>query len=125
MKNKTTNYTIKMAAKEIEISRRFEKAANVIGSNEYNTLITLMNDFPQFKVTVKEIKKNKNKKSYKGLTISEMEKFVSRKSDEDLERFQKALAIAKGRQGTYALIKKWFLDRYKEEYANELAVEAA
>lgn len=121
MKNNTTNYTIKVVAKEIEITRRFEKAANVIGSNEYNTLITLMNDFPNFRVTVKEIKKSNNKQSYKGLTISEMERFVTRKSEDDLAKFKKALEIAKERQGTYALIKKWFLDNYKDEYESELS----
>lgn len=121
MKSNTTNYTIKVVAKEIEITRRFEKAANVIGSNEYNTLITLMNDFPNFRVTVKEIKKSNNKQSYKGLTISEMERFVTRKSEDDLAKFKKALEIAKERQGTYALIKKWFLDNYKDEYESELS----
>lgn len=124
MKNNTANYTIKIATKEIEISRRFEKAANVIGSNEYNTLITLMNDFPQFKVTVKEIKKNKNKKSYKGLTIKEMDRFVSTRTEEEIQAFNNVKAIAREKQGTYAIIKKWFLDRYKEDYENEVAMVA-
>ena len=63
MKN-TTNYTINAAAKEIIITKKFEKAANVIGSNEYKDLVTLMRDFPEFNIKVKEIKKKANKKTY-------------------------------------------------------------
>ena len=33
-------------------------------------------------------------------------------------------AIAREKQGTYAIIKKWFLDRYKEDYENEVAMVA-
>ena len=43
MKN-TTNYTINAAAKEIIITKKFEKAANVIGSNEYKDLVTLIDE---------------------------------------------------------------------------------
>ena len=68
MKN-TTNYTINAAAKEIIITKKFEKAANVIGSNEYKDLVTLMRDFPEFNIKVKEIKKKANKKTYNGLTM--------------------------------------------------------
>ena len=44
MKNTTANYTINAAKKEIIITKKFEKAANVIGSNEYKDLVTLMKD---------------------------------------------------------------------------------
>ena len=66
MKNTTTNYTINAAAKEIIITKKFEKAANIIGSNEYKALVTLMKDFPDFDIKVREIKKNKSKKTYSG-----------------------------------------------------------
>ena len=36
MKNNTTNYTINATQKVIIITKKFEKAANCIGSKEYN-----------------------------------------------------------------------------------------
>ena len=36
--------------------------------------------------------------------------------------FKKVLVIAANKQGKYAVVKKWFLDRYKEAYSEELAI---
>ena len=55
MKNNTTNYKIKATQKEIIITKKFAKAANVIGSTAYNELVRLMKDFRSFVIRVKEI----------------------------------------------------------------------
>lgn len=120
MKNTTTNYTINAAAKEIEITKKFEKAASVYNSNEYKQLVALMNDLPTFTIKVKEIKKKAGKKSYKGLTINEMRRFVSTRSEKELFVFEKVLEVAKHKNGSYAITKKWFLNKYKEAYEAEL-----
>ena len=120
MKNTATNYTINAAKKEIIITKKFEKAANDIGSSEYKDLVTLMKDFPDFQIKVKEIKKKTNKKTYNGLTIEEMKRFISTKTDEELILFEKVVAIAKHKKGSYAITKKWFLNKYKEAYDMEL-----
>lgn len=120
MKNTTTNYTINAAKKEIIITKKFEKAANTIGSKEYSDLVTLMRDFPEFRITVKEIKKKANKKTYSGLTIDEMKRFVGTRSEKETEVFEKVIEIAKHKKGSYAVTKKWFLNHYKNEYEKEL-----
>ena len=120
MKNTTANYTIDAAKKEIIITKKFEKAANVIGSNEYKDLVTLMKDFPDFKIKVKEIKKKANKKTYNGLTIEEMKRFISTRTNEEVLLFEKVVTIAKHKKGSYAITKKWFLNKYKEAYDMEL-----
>lgn len=119
MKN-TTNYTINAATKEIIITKRFEKAANNIGSNEYKDLVTLMKDFPEFSIKVKEIKKKKGKKTYNGLTLDEMRRFIGTRSEEELILFERVVAIAKHKKGSYAITKKWFLNKYKEDYDKEI-----
>lgn len=122
MKNTTTNYTINAAKKEIIITKKFEKAANTIGSKEYSDLVTLMRDFPEFRITVKEIKKKANKKTYSGLTMEEMRRFVKTRSNKEIDLFEKVIAIAEHKKGSYAVTKKWFLNHYKDEYAKELEV---
>lgn len=120
MKNTTTNFTINAAAKEIIITKKFEKAANIIGSNEYKDLVTLMKDFPEFSIKVKEIKTKKGKKTYNGLTLDEMRRFIRTRNEEELLMFEKVVAIAKHKKGSYAITKKWFLNKYKEAYEKEL-----
>ena len=74
----------------------------------------------------KSVEKKENKKSYKGLSIEEMTRFLSNRAEEEQEMFKKVLAIAANKQGKYAIVKKWFLDNYKEAYSEEIAViEAA
>ena len=120
MKNTTANYTINAAKKEIIITKKFEKAANIINSNEYKDLVILMRDFPDFQIKVKEIKKKSNKKTYNGLTIDEMKRFISTRTEEEAALFDKVVAIAKHKKGSYAITKKWFLNKYKEAYDKEL-----
>lgn len=119
MKN-TTGYEVNFAAKKIIITKKFSKAAGVVGSNEYLDMVTLRKDFPDFKIEIKTIEKKENKVSYKGLSIDEMKRFLrANKSQEEQELFAKALELNEGNRGKYAVVKKWFLDRYKEEYTTE------
>ena len=120
MKNNTTNYTINAAKKEIIITKKFEKAANSIGSREYNELVVLMKDFPTFSIVVKEIKKSTSKKTYNGLTIEEMKRFIGTQSEEEVILFERVVAIAKHKKGSYEITKKWFLNKYKDAYEKEL-----
>ena len=120
MKNNTTNYTINAAKKEIIITKKFEKEANVIGSVAYRELVILMNDFPNFDIRVKEIKKSTSKKTYNGLTIEEMKRFIGTQSEEEVILFERVIAIANHKKGSYAITKKWFLNKYKEAYEKEL-----
>ena len=122
MKNNTAKNGIKVnvVTKEIIITKAFEKAANLIGSKEYEEMVKTMQDFPEFVVKYKEIKKKANKTSYKGLTIDEMKRFVSTRSTAEQEMFDKVLELANGQRGKYAIVKKWFLDNYKEVYVSEL-----
>ena len=49
-----------------------------------------------------------------------MKRFISTRSQEESALFEKVVEIAKHRKGSYALIKKWFLNKYKEAYDKEL-----
>ena len=117
---KTNGVSFNHAAKEIIITKAFEKAANKIGSTEYNELVKSRRDFPDYTIRRKEIAKKDNKKSFKGLTVEEMRRFLSTIGEADVKLFERVCEIAEGKQGKYAVIKKWFLDNYKEAYEKEL-----
>lgn len=118
--NNKKGYEINYAAKEIIITKQFSKAAGVIDSDEYKVMLVLRKDFTDFNFVIKKIEKKEDKVSYKGLSIDEMQRFVNTKSKEDQEMFSKVRKLAEGKKGKYAVVKKWFLDRYKENYTTEL-----
>ena len=123
MNKKVTNvkgYELNVAEGKIVITKVFQKKASVYGSNEYNVLVNLRRDLPDYQIEVKEIKKKENKKSYKGLNIDEMKRFINTRGEEEEQAFEKVLLIAEGKQGKYAMVKKWFLDNYKEIYVPEI-----
>ena len=117
---KTNGVTFNHATKEIVITKAFEKAANKIGSNEYNELVKIRKDFPDYTIRRKEIEKNTSKQTYKGLTVTEMKRFIATRSEKEVELFEKVCKIADSKQGKYAVIKKWFLNNYQEAYEKEL-----
>lgn len=120
MKN-SKGYEINFAAKEIIITKKFSKAAGIVGSEEYLAMVTLRKDFEDFSIKIKSIEKKENKVSYKGLSIDEMRRFLkNNKEQEDLDPFEKILELQEGKRGKYAIVKKWFLDNYKESYTTEL-----
>lgn len=119
--NNTKGYAINFVAREIIITKRFSKAAGVIDSDAYKTMLALRKDFPDFKITIKPIEKKENKVTYKGLSIEEMKRFITANRDkEEQELFEKILKLQEGKKGKYATVKKWFLDNYKNIYTTEL-----
>lgn len=117
---KSTGYTINFETGEIIITKKFAKAASKIGTPEFKDLQQLRKEFSEFKIVYKTIEKKENKKSYKGLSIDEMTRFLSNKPEEEQRLFEKVLIVAENRQGKYAIVKKWFLDNYKDAYSKEI-----
>ena len=117
---KNINYTINFETEEIIITKKFGKAASQIGTPEFRIMQQLRKEFADFSFAYKTIEKKEGKESYKGLSIEEMKRFLSNRGNEEKELFEKVLALAENRQGKYAIVKKWFLDNYKEAYLKEI-----
>ena len=50
-----------------------------------------------------------------------MKRFVATVGNDEASLFDKVIAIAQNKTSPYAVIKKWFLNKYKEAYLNEIA----
>lgn len=118
--NNTREYTINFAMETITITKRFGREASEFDTPEFRTMQMLREQYKGFKFQYKVIKKNKKKKSYKGLTIEEMKRFVETQSKEELAVFEKVIALAETKQSKYAIVKKWFMNHYKDAYAAEV-----
>ena len=62
---------------EIIMSRSFEKCASIAGSEEYRRLQLVRQDYPNFSVVRRSIKKAPTKVTYAGLTYAYMEAYIA------------------------------------------------
>ena len=105
----------------IEMSKKFAKAAEKFGSEEYKQLQEARRDYPNFRVVTVSRKASGQKESYKGLTYSYMENYIKTHDDEkktimtEYEMLrgisaeaQEALAETCG----YTEMKAWFLKKF-------------
>ena len=113
---KTMNeYKIDVVAGTITLTKKFAKAAGVLGTREFNTFKQLRADYPDYTVQVREIAKKENKVSYANLTYDFMETFIGMvegEASENIGNLAKVIELSKGQPGHYAYVKTWFLERY-------------
>ena len=105
----------------IEMNKTFAKMVENPFSEEYAFLQKIRQDYPQYKVRVREIKKNPMKETYAGLTYQYMEDYIilhtaPEDEAEALAEFNELRLISKchSKAHRYPTIKKWFLAKYPE-----------
>ena len=105
----------------IELNKTFAKMVENPFSEEYAFLQKIRQDYPDYKVRVREIKKNLSKESYKGLTYQYMRDYIITHVAPEMEQaavaeFDELVLISKchSQARRYPIIKKWFLDKYPE-----------
>jgi hypothetical protein len=112
---------IDMVNSKLVMNKGFAKAAAVFGSYEYDCLQQARRDYPEFKVITKQIKKNPNKKSYKGLNYDYMRSYImTHESQENkrrvLDELEEMIIISNCHSDAfrYPTIKRWFLNKYPQ-----------
>lgn len=117
-----TGIKIDYVAKEIVMNRGFAKKAKNPKSKEYQALLKIMKQFPEYDVVERDkIKVSESKESYKGLTYDYMREFIKRHEsaqtvDAVLAELENMIFISgcHSKAYRYPVIKKWFLNKYKE-----------
>ncbi|MBP3631101.1 MAG: hypothetical protein J6J23_06430 [Clostridia bacterium] len=115
-------FVVNFAENTIIATKTTLKKASVPNSPEYKALMKLMKQNPTFSIEVKEIKKAEGKKTYAGLNKDFIEAYISiqANADELKKQFEKASEM-----GNFPLIRKWFLNTFKnfdmEEAKREIA----
>jgi hypothetical protein len=102
--------------KNIMISKTFARASMVINSEEYKTLSDVKSTYGEYSIIQREIRKNPQKESYRGLTYAYMEHYILThdKSGEMMKVYEELRLRALCHSIRYAHIKKWFLEVYPE-----------
>ena len=116
---KKNGCTISHNNKTITLTRAYAKKANTPGTKEFRELSALLKAYPHLTVAMRTASKNENKEKFTDLSVSRMERFIKCFKDEKaLKEFYNAKDFYTGTAGYYGKMKKWFLDKYKEEYLN-------
>lgn len=107
--------------KTITVAKDFLIRAGQFGTQEFHILTELKQNHPGFTVEVRTINRNPDKRAYSDLTYKIMTEYIKgHETDENLaaalKEFEAVQNIAKTMRGTYALVKKWFLEKYGEEF---------
>ena len=113
--------TIDRQKKTITVSKDFMILAGQIDTQEFEILSELQQNHPGYEIQIRTIAHNPNKRDYGELTYKAMRDYITgHESDttrEDiLAEFEAVQKVAKTMRGTYALVKKWFLDKYGEDF---------
>lgn len=124
---KNEQYHIHHLSKTIYFRKSFLEATGTMETPEYQELMELQRKHPDFKLMQWSIAEPKKKESYKGLTIQRMDTFLKWKYRDNPAEYKAAkeeLDAIRGfckefhKETSGGNCKKWFLDRYKEEYLN-------
>lgn len=117
-----TSVRILESKKILLVSKTFAKAASRFDSEEYRELRAARNDFPGFKVVIKQTAAKKND-HFKGLTYEYMERYIAAHDDDAKSTMKKFLDLrgvsdeareALAESCSYTEIKNWFLSQYGE-----------
>ena len=107
---------------KLVMTKTFAKKSTDVRSDEYRILQEVRNAYPTYAVITREIKKNKDKESYKGLTYAYMRKYIDTVEENEESRvaahaeMDRMVLISQchSQSKRYPVIKKWFLDKYPE-----------
>lgn len=113
--------TIRYITRTIEMTKKFAKAAEKFGSEEYRNLQEARRDNPTFKVVIVSRKAATKNDSYKGLTYTYMETYIKAHDDdkksimaeyEMLRGISEAAKEALAEPCSYNEVKNWFLKKF-------------
>ena len=120
---KSHTIALNHADKQIIVTKSFLKEAGIIGSEAYEILVRMRQDLPDYQIVQREIAKKQGKKTYGKLTYETMADFIAVKEGKNapaaLAEFERIKNLSKIQAGSYAYVKTWFLNRYKDVFTQD------
>lgn len=111
----SNRFTVDFVNKQIIGTKASLNKAKNYGSNEYNELCELTEAHPRFKVVAKTVDRKTSKHTYKSLSFTFIEKYISIQHDADAlnQEYEqvKETAVILGRS-VYPYTKSWFLKKF-------------
>lgn len=108
------NVVVRMDKSALVVTKAFFKKAQIFNSAEFRELRDAMAMFPTF--TVKSPAQISGKRTYKRLTIEQMESYIKTQPDSEkrLAEFRAVLGVADVKGSKYPSAKRWFFENYPD-----------
>ena len=118
--NCRNGYEVRLVDKQIVLTKDFARKAADAMSKQYATLMQVCAAYPTFTVVKYTINQKVGREKYGKLDYKNMEalikEWVSENTEAALEEFEKIKREAACASGSYGIVKKWFLGKYKAQY---------
>lgn len=125
----TVGYRPDFNTQTIILTKKFAKTASIVGSKDYTTLCRIRQDYPDYKVIVREIAKKEGKANpNRNLTFKNMRNHIINihgENSEEVKEFNHTMECSKIQTGRYAYVKKWFLSKYPDVRMDTTTTTAA
>ena len=121
-------YEVLLVEKKIVMTKDFARKAAVFGTEEYTRYMQLRTLYPTFKPGRYTIEPKATREKYDKLTYASMALLISEwfPDDEDaLNELERVKREAKAYAGSYGIVKRWFLENYKDRYMARKAATVA
>lgn len=114
--------TINYNSMTIEMTKAESKSAGKVGTEAFREMLSLMQQFPNYKILVVTRATTKKSSELKGLTYDYMEKYIQAhdKDQSIMKEYQMLRGLSDEAQEaladscSYQEIKKWFLGKFSE-----------
>lgn len=108
------NYKIDFVSNTLTITKAFEDAASIPGTEEYKLFQKIRADFPGIQIIRKTRRPSKSAPKYKNLTYANMEKYmkVFQNAAELLAQFEIVKAQSQAQTNHYNFVKDWFVAQF-------------
>ncbi len=109
-------YKIDHINHSIQLTKAFEEAAARCGSEEYELLRKLRDDFPEMKIVRKPRRTQKKAEPNRNLSYANMELYMSvfANAEELQAQFEIVKAMSKGQPSPYKYVKDWFVRQFPD-----------
>jgi hypothetical protein len=116
MKSVKNPIKVNFANATIVISKSFSVKASITTSKEYRDLTDVQASYPNYKIVVREIKRNSSKETYPHLTYAYMEHYIATHPNAELRmaEYRECRLRAECHAMRYGHVKSWFLSAYPQ-----------
>ena len=107
--------------KKVLVTKDFLIKGSQYGMAQFELYEKLKETYPGFSIEVAKLRHNTGKQTYANLTYKRMEDFMQghetdpQKLLEVQAEYRELRELLAGKKGAYVQVKRWFLDKYKDE----------
>jgi len=119
---KTKGYKIDFVNMTVIMNYKFAAAANQYGTDEYDTLVNIKEDYPNIKVVVKSGRNCKKANASKNMTYKNMERYIKVQDNakDYLKLLEKTIEESKTQKSPYGFVREWFVKQFPEYKYNNI-----